>query len=256
MAARLAYTNLLTVSGVVITSSSEATGYVDDNLASPARWKKWRSATDVVDQWVKFDLGSNKSLTVLAAISARVHTGGTLRAQAHATDTWGAPTVNELLTIPSPDYTGVVAAWIAAQSLRWVRFYFTNTGAVNEFVELGVAFVGTYLQPSISIAPGLGVRRVDPSEQRRAIGGQRSTVVRSKFHEVSGLFRLQSASARDDLRTAFDTNGASIPAVFAPTPGTAGLTFYGTLVPDLAATHHDTSADLWSVPFGFVEDVA
>jgi hypothetical protein len=35
MAARLAYTNLLTASGVVISSSSEATGYVDDNLASP-----------------------------------------------------------------------------------------------------------------------------------------------------------------------------------------------------------------------------
>lgn len=256
MGVRLAYTNLLTASGVAITSSSEATGYVDDNLASTARWKKWRSAISAGDQWVKFDLGSNKSFAVLAAVSAKLQSGGTLHAQAHATDSWGAPTVNELLTVPSPDYTGVLAAWVATQSLRWIRFYFTNVGAVNDYAEMGVAFAGPYLEPSTSIAPGVAMRRVDPSAHRHAIGGQRSTVVRPKFHELSGVFRLQSASARDDLRTAFETNGASIAALFSFSPGTQGLTFYGTLAPDLSATHLENSADLWSVPFGFVEDVA
>lgn len=255
MAARLAYANLLTVSGVTITASASETGYPVSNLSSPAAWRKWRSTTTTGDQWAKFDLGSNKSMTVLAAIHARLHTGGTLHAQANATDAWGAPTVSEQLTVPSPDLTGVLAAWISSQSLRWVRFYFTNTGAVSEYVELSVGFVGTYLEPSTSIAPGAGLRRIDPSIQRRAIGGQRSSIVRAKFHEVSGVFRVQSSSARDDFRTAFHTNGASVPAVFSLSPGTASLTFYGTLAADLSTAHQADSADLWTVPFGFVEDV-
>lgn len=254
MAARFAYANLLTAAGVTITASASATGYPASHLASPAVWKKWRSTTTTGDQWIKFDLGANKTLTLLAAIRVRLHTGGTLLAQANATDVWTSPTVSQLLTVPSPDLTGALAAWISSQSLRWVRFYFTNTGAISGYVEIGAAFAGTYLEPATSIAPGVGLIRRDPSVQRRAIGGQRSAVVRQKYHEVSGLFRLQSASSRDDFRALFDTNGASVPVLLSLTPGTASLTFYGALT-TLGTSHHQTSADLWDVPFEFVEDV-
>lgn len=255
MGARLGWSNLLTVSGAVITSSSEAAGYVDDNMASPYRWKKWRSTTTTGDQWVKFDMGANKSLQVLAAIDALIHVGGTLKLQANATDVWTAPTVSVTVTVPNPDFTRVWASWLSSvQSLRWVRFYFTNVGTVSGYVELGAVFAGTYLEPARSVAPALTVSRVDPSIQRYSVGGQRSSVSRPKFHTVSGFFVLQTASARNDLRVMFEGVGASVPMILAVDPLNPSLIFYGTLTDALTAEHQQ--ADLWNVPIAFVEDVA
>ena len=255
MGARLVATNLLIASGVTITASTSATGYSPDNLASPAGWKRWRSAKGNATEWVKFDLGSAKSFQLLAAIHATLHTGGTLHAQANATDSWSSPTVNELLTVPSLNLTGVLAKWLTSvQTLRWVRFLFTNTGSLNEYVELGVGIAGTYLEPKMSIAPGFGLTRVDPSVQRFAIGGQRSVVTRPKYHAVSGQFRLQSVAARDAFRSVWDSNGISVPVLFSLDPNAPSLTFYGSLR-EMQTNHRETSGDLWDVPFAFAEEV-
>jgi hypothetical protein len=252
--ARLAYTNLLTAPGVTISSSGEATGYVDDNLASPARWKKWRSTTTTGDQWWKADLGANKNFQVLAAMNAVLHTGGTLKAQANASDSWGAPTISDTFSVPSPDFTQVLADWLSAvQSLRWIRFYFTNVGAVSGFVELGAVFAGTYLEPVRGVSDGVALRRVDPSIQRFAIGGQRSSVVRPKFHQISAAFQFQTQSARDDLRALYETTGSTIPALIGIDASDTSLNFYGTVQSPLAP--QDRGPNLWDVPIEFTEDV-
>jgi hypothetical protein len=253
--ARLAYANLLTASGVTITSSSEATGYVDDSLASAARWKKWRSTTTNGDQWVKFDLGAARSFNLLAVMNATLHSGGTLKAQANSSDAWVTPIVSDTFTVPSTNLTAVLCDWIAQQNLQWIRFYFTNVGAVSGFVEIGAVFAGMYVEPAPYFAPGGGIAQKDLSVSRYAIGGQRSTVVRSKYHEVSGVFQLQSASGRDTLRTAFNTNGIGVPAIFTLDAASPNLTFYGT-VQELPAQHRAQMVDRWDVPFRFVEDVA
>lgn len=256
MALRIPYANLLTAAGVAVTSSADAAGYPVSNLTNPSRWKKWRSATGTGDQWVKFDLGSNKTLTVLAAISAKLHAGGTLKAQANASDVWTSPTVSDTLTVPSPDFTAVLADWIASQSLRWIRFYFTNVGAVSDYVELGAVFAGTYLEPANTLAHGFTVTRVDPSMQRRATGGQRSALVLPKYHEVEGVLLPQVAAARDDLRTMFEIVGDSLPAILAVDPAVPGLIFYGALYGALHVQHVNPSVSLWEFPLAFREDVA
>jgi len=256
MGARIAWNNLLTAPGVVISSSSEATGYVDDALANPLRWKRWRSLTQNADQWWKADLGANKNFQLLAAMNAKLHSsGGTLKAQANATDSWGAPTVNDTFSIPSPDLTKVLADWLGSvQNLRWIRFYFTDVGGVTDYVELGAVFAGTYLEPARSVSDGVFVGRIDPSVQRVALGGQRSAVTRAKYHRASGRFDMQTASARDDLRTLYETVGSTVPAIFTLDPSSPALTFYGTLQATLAAT--DRGPNLWDVPIEFTEDVA
>jgi len=257
MGARLAWNNLLTVQGVVITSSSEAVGFTDDNLANPARWKKWRSGTATTDQWVKFDLGSNLSLQAFAAINAEyTHAAGaTLRVQANATDAWGAPTIDDVFVKPSPDLTRVQMDWRGApSSLRWVRFYFTNTTAAMAYFELGAVFAGTYLEPSRSVSTTLSVRRIDPSVQLYAVGGQRTSVIRPKFHQVSGSFVAQSATARNDLRALYESTGWTYPAILAVDPNNPSLIFYGSLGGSMEAQHQ--VPDLWNMPIEFTEDVA
>lgn len=258
MGARLAWNNLLTAigAGVVISSSSEYVGYPDDNLGDPARWKRWRSAIATTDQWVKFDLGSAKSIQVFAAINAEyLHAAGAvLRVQANATDSWGAPTVNDVLVSPTTNFTSVLSDWLsAAVSLRWVRFYFENPGAVNTYFELGAVYAGTYLEPTRTLSSTLSVSRVDPSVQRYAIGGQRSSITRGKFHQVSGAFPIQKASQRNEIRRMYETVGSILPVVLTLDPTDPSLTFYGTLQGTLSAEH--TLSDLWNMPVEFVEDV-
>lgn len=255
MGAKIGWNNLLLSDNAVITSSSEATGHAADNLSFSARWRDWQSDSATTDQWVKFDLGSNQSMQVLAAIDPVIHTGGTLKIQAHTSDSWGSPTIDYTVTFPTTNYTGVRATWrSAAQSLRWVRFYFTNTGAVAAPVSLGAVFAGTYLEPSRSLSPALTLRRVDPSVQRYAVGGQRSAVLRAKYHEVSGTFPIQAVSARDDLRAMYETIGATEPVLFAVDSADPSLVFYGTLQSTLTAQNR--GPDLWDLPIEFVEDVA
>jgi len=266
--ARLAYNNLLTASGVVITSSADATGYPVTNLSNSARWKKWRSSTTTGDQWVLFDLGSNQSFQLLALTDVLLHTGGgTLKFQANATNVWTSPTVSDTMTLPSPDFTHVVADWISQQTLRYIRFYFTNVGASNSYVEIGAAVAAPYFQAAQSIAPGVSVVRHDQSIDRLSLGGQRSSIVRGKYHEITGTFKIQSTTDRDAWRTAFDTNGATAPCVFAVDPGVPSLNFYGVMRPAPTASgrtvlstfktvHHHPSDNLWDVDFVFQEDVS
>lgn len=268
--AALVYANLLLGSSVVITSSGDATGFPVTNLANPARWKPWRSPTATTDQWVLFDLGSNQNFQTLAVTDVTLHTsGGTLKAQANATNVWTAPTVSDTISpLPSPDLTHVLADWLSSvQSLRYIRFYFTNVGASQSFAQIGAAIAGTYFQPTFSIAPALTLVRHDPSKERLAMGGERSSLQYPKYHEINGVFRLQSDTDRETWRAVFDTDGATLPWLFSLEPGVQSLQFYGIMHPQPTSsgrqvlatqllTHHHPSASLWDVSFEFMEDVA
>jgi hypothetical protein len=174
-ASRLLWSNECTVSGVTITSSAEVTNYPDDNVANTARWKIWRSSTGTGDQWIKFDFGANKTMTAGALVGVSKHTGGSIQFQAHATDIgdgdWGAlgsPTVDEAVTISS--LTGAGCVFFSSQSLRWVNIFFDNDASANEYVELGCAFAGAYLEPTgYQIREAFDVQRIDPSSIVRAL---------------------------------------------------------------------------------------
>jgi hypothetical protein len=249
---RLLWDNETLGSSVVVTSSTEATGYQDDYVTNRARWKKWRSATSTADQWVKYDLTANKTLKTIFVVNYKAHTGGTIKVQAHATDSWGTPTVDETLTLPSLDLTGVAGAFFSSQSLRWVRIFFDNVTPVSEYVELGVAFAGDHLEPSKSIISEFPFRRVDPSRVIRALDGQEEVQARSKYHEFSGLFRYRMESEKDDFAEAFDTIGAGIPFFFILDITDPHLQFYGRFREALNLDHIDLG---WDIPFNFMESL-
>jgi hypothetical protein len=139
----LLWSNEITASGVTVSSSAEVTNYPDDNVLNPARWKIWRSTTTTGDQWWKEDRGSNVTMLAGGLVGVKIHTGGSVNFQANATDSWGSPTVDEVVTIS--DYTGAGCVFFSSQSLRWIRIYFTNTASANEYVELGHCFAGDIL---------------------------------------------------------------------------------------------------------------
>lgn len=252
---RFAYVSLLAASGVTISSSAEATGYSDDYAATLHRWKKWRSSTTTGDQWIKFDCGANKTFQVMAAITPKLHSGGTLTFQAHTSDAWGAPTVSQVISTPSPGLTHVWVYWLpASQNLRWFRYYFTNTGAVSDYAELAVAWAGVYFEPTISVQIGAKPRRADLAQRRTAIGGQRLSVRRNKFYAFNGLLWVPTQAERTNYSNFFDSVGSSEPFILSANPDDSELTYYGTFQDSLDLEHHGSA--IYQLPFTFLEDVA
>jgi hypothetical protein len=254
---RLLWDNKTLDSGVTITSSAEATGYQDDYVSNRARWKKWRSSTTTGDQWLKYDLGSSQTLKAIFLVNYTAHTsGGTIKVQANATDSWGSPTVDETLSLPSLDLTGVVGAFFSSQSLQWVRVYFTNVGAVNEYVEVGLTFAGDYLEPGDTIFHRFPFRRVDPSVVVHAQDGQEEVQTRSKFHQFSGEFQYRGDTEKDSFAQMFDTVGGALPIFFILDTADVDLQFYGRIERELALYHQNMAgSNDWSIPFNFTESL-
>jgi hypothetical protein len=254
MAARIANPNL-GLSGGTISSSSEATGYLKEYAFTEPRFKKWRSQTGTSSPWIKIDKGSNQSINMLAAVDARIPTGYTLHLQAHTADSWGAPTLDYTVVVPSPDFTCVYAYWHAATvNLRWFRWYWDNPGAVNDYVELAVAWTSLHIQPDPGLRDGWDLNLIDPSQERRSIGGARTFTRRTRFHEIRGQFEGQNVTNRDILRSHFRTYGRFTPVIFTPDHLNTAYNFYGHI--EEMPTRNKMDTFTWDVPFQFTEDVA
>ena len=252
--ARIVYQNELIQSGVVITASSADFGYPVTNLADPARWKTWRSTSSTGDQWVKFDLGAAKTLKVLQIADFVAHTGGVIRAQANATDVWTAPTLDTALTLPNPNYTRTAGIWITTQTLRWVRFLFQNSGAVNMKVSLGVAAAGDYIEPAVSLAPGYTIGRTLGSEVHRVPGGQRSAERKTDYFTLKAGFMKEAEADRQNLMKASYSLGNHTPHFFAINPDDpAYMVFYGRF--DSGFDYEHIVLGRWNMPFSWSEDV-
>jgi hypothetical protein len=251
---RLLWDNETLDSAVTITSSSEVTNRPDDNVANRGRWKVWRSSTTTGDQWIKFDLGSAKTLKSIFLVNYTAHTGGSIKVQAHSSDAWGTPDVDETLTLPSFNPTEVVGAFFSSVSRQWVRVFFSNDASANEYVDLGVCFAGDYLQPSSSIFEQFGVRRIDPSKVVRALDGQEESQSRTKFYQFNGEFLFRPDAEKDSFAQAFETIGVSIPFFFVLDITDPDLQFYGHFEQALNLSHSDMAdGSNWNIPFSFME---
>lgn len=250
---RFAYRNWAWEAGVTITASASASGYPATNLSSPAPWKRWRSTQTTGDQWVKFDLGTARAMTACLLRGPLVHAGGSIRFQANATDSWGAPTIDTAFTIPTTMRTQVLALFFASQSLRWVRIYFTNTSAVDQAVELGVAFPTSALMLSRNIAQGVGFARNDRSVVIEATGGQTQVDQRAQQYALSVDPNLMQPPDRDLFFGVMDTVGTFLPWFMVIDDTDPNQIVYGRIEGGLQGQH--VVGDLWAAPFAFKEEI-
>jgi hypothetical protein len=236
-----------------LTASSEATGHAATNLNSSSRFRDWRSSTATSEATMQFDFGSAKQLYGFGAIDATTFAGGGISVEykQNSGDPW---TVLAPLPFPAFNPTNTAVLWRSV-SARYVLYRFTNPAAVSAYAQLGVAFIaGALLKPARSVAPGAAVHRVDPSEHRRSIGGQRSSVVRSKYHVMDFTFHLRSTFERDGLAQLFNTLGTTEPAIWALDPDDWRVV-YGVLATPFEAAHRSGTVDLTDIGCQVVEDL-
>jgi hypothetical protein len=244
--ARIVYDNLALTA--TVTASSQVADRPASLLKSPARWKKWRSATGTGAQWVEFAFAM-QVVQAVVLVDWKAHTGGSAKAQY-----WDGAAWQDFGTFSLPSFnpTGVTSVWDEDGTITdRIRVYFTNTATANDYVELGVVLVGAYLEPSATVSDGFEIVLQDPSVQVRSVDGQMEAQTRTPFHVAQGTFEHLTSADREGIARMLAVVGKHRPWFFAIDPTDLNQQLYCTLL-DLPYQH--VQQGYWTLPIA-VEEV-
>lgn len=225
---------------------------------NPDRTYVWRSTTTTGDQWLRLSTGPvGLGATCVAVANMRLHgSGGTAKLQS-TTDPTGAT-----------GWADVAGASIAAQDgdsrtsfkfftspgvrIMW-RIYFTNVGAVSDYVEVGYVFLGDYYEPDVNVTDGLNMDQVDPSVGVMSVDGQETFTIRTRYTTGTMEFEAVSASTLALFQTMWRTIGATTPFFLVLDADQTWTCWYGRLVDRIQRQFREGSATLYNVSMEFRE---
>lgn len=206
---RIAFLYANRYASAALTASSSASALPAAASQNEDRSYVWRSLTQTVLQTLDIDLGSVLPVSAVALANAKLLTGGVIELY-HRGDA-GAPGAATLVaTLPASNaFTRTTFAFFSSISHRHWQLKWTNPGAVSDYAELGYAFLGVELEPTINVMVPTSIPRVDPSVKQVSIAGQESYATRQKRFAGSWSFMEVTEAQRDQLEVLFDTVGAS-----------------------------------------------
>jgi hypothetical protein len=163
---RLLTTNLVSQDATVITASSEDASFPASNLKHPFRSKRWRTP-DVDGANVVFDMVTSEAVDSVAIFWPKetgilLSDSAVLKIQANATNVWTSPAVDITLTINNT-YEMASHYFSSDQSYRYWRVTIEDDGNPNDYLEIGVVYIGKSLSLS-QIENGFGYNLSDTSQ--------------------------------------------------------------------------------------------
>lgn len=195
-----------------ITSSSEASGFADDNVAHVNVKKTWRSTGDTAE-WLKFDLGSAQNIKEVALLNHNLTSGATITLEANATDSWGAPSHSSAFTWK----TAKIVKFLD-ETYRWWRVTFADAANPDAYIAMGRICAGVYVTPSRNITERHIKAPIDPSIIQEY--GSPYALKRKKYWEYRVRFKEISRADQDILTAMYDTIGVTEPVVVSLDPDT------------------------------------
>lgn len=257
MSMRLMFDNLADYSATVITAGSEDAYLPVENVQHPHRSKVYRTGTAAAAEWIKFDLGSAKAVqSVILLDHTLTGSDSLIKLQGNATDSWGAPSVDETLTYNA----GTLAKFLsAAQTYRWWRVIFTKSAA-GETRDIGRIFLGPYYECVKNISfGGLKITPVDLSDTGRSIGGQTYSDQRSLYHEIKTAFNYILDAQMTQFKNIAAAVGTHTPLFIScdPTVKPYDWLYYVKFTKFTGETVeiYKSASPLWSVNLEFAEEL-
>jgi hypothetical protein len=92
--------------------------------------------------WVTFDLGAAAAVRVGVVLNHNAGASGTFKLLANASDAWTSPSVTQTLAGDAD----IRIAWFSTQTYRYWRLLVEDVQNTDGFTEVGVAWIGDYLQ--------------------------------------------------------------------------------------------------------------
>lgn len=241
-----------------LTSSTEDTDFPKENVQHEHRTKIWKS-TDLTSEYLTFDLGTAKTVDAVAIMNSNFNdfttTTPTVQFQGNATNSWGAPSVDESLTINA----GTIIKYIAGGSYRWWRLSMTGGVGTETVYEVGRTFFGARFTPSKSFQIDYQRALVDFTTKSRSIGGQTHMDYKDVYETIGLNFAHISTTDRDNFITMFENNRTAKNLVMTidPIGALVGSTYYGKFMslPSFTNTLKTSGDERYSFSLNFEESL-
>lgn len=205
---RIAYTNLYddgSGSASTVNTLYPIANTQDQRLAKP-----WRS-TDPSAQTVVIDLGSAQDVDTIAIIGHSFSGSAALTIQAHASDSWGAPTFATALTFSA----NMILKYLAsAQTFRYWRFVMDDPTNTLGYLTVGRFWLGEYLTIDPSSLTDLRVtsRRTDKVTMSR--GQQKYASEGVGYREFDLSFPQTENTMLESIQTMYAAVGNHSSVIF------------------------------------------
>ena len=204
-----------------ITSSSEASSdLADDNVIHDFVGKVWRTTGDTAE-WIKFDMGAQTSLTCIGLFNFNLTSAATVTLEGNASDSWGAPSYSQALTIVTDSDSNVFKRLVYFPSgfnYRWARITFADAANSDGYIQIGRIAAGAYYEPPRTISEQYKLAMYDPSEGDVVPGRQTTFRTRNRYRRASVEFSYINQTQADKMYTMFDKVGNSSPLVLVLDP--------------------------------------
>lgn len=250
--ARFCYSNVLKLSGVSISSSSQATTKPDDNVTHPWRTKVWQAAGKT-DEYVQFDLPAAKTVQQVALFNHNFTSSATVTILG-ATNSSFSPTA---VTTSGLTFNNNVLlhTFPNAQSYQYWRIRIQDP-TNSENPSLGYAFMGAY--KDFDYRAGFEYRVIDPSTVVKSWDNQKTKYEKTKYRAVG--FQIGDHLDIKDLQNIVETVGFGTDFVLMLDPknnsfdnvadGYWRFSMYGSLV---SWDHSHRMRGVFNTPVGFEE---
>lgn len=220
MGIRIAY-NFDTWDASTPTASSE---YSSDlavaNILSDHIGKVWRSADTVLTANIVFNLGSAVNITVFSLFNFNFTSGATLTLEGNASDSWGAPSYSQTLTIPTDADGNVIKriVFFLNETYQYWRLVIDDSASTESYLELGRALGGTYYEPSRTMSEGYRIQIFDPSEGTNKGGTHTYWRQRNRYRRATTSFAMVNRTQYEKFSAIFEKIGNSKPALLCLDP--------------------------------------
>lgn len=187
-----------------ITSSSEVAGLPDDNVVDDFVAKKWRTTGDT-GEWIKFDLGSEKDITMIALFGYNLTSGATVTLQANSEDNWTSAPYSKAIT-----WNERALVKFIAEKYQWWRIYFEDAANPDTYIEIGRICCGAYYMPPVNIDQEVQKKIVDPSFIQESEGRQGYAIEKEEYRvydiRFTGIDRTQQGALETMFRAVKNIN--------------------------------------------------
>ena len=206
---RIAYTNLID-SGSAPTALTENSAYLTSSLQNQRLAKTWRS-TSPTAQTIVCNLGSALAVNTIAVLGHNLSGSAAVTVEAHASDSWGAPSFTTSMTYNS---AAILKFLASNETYQYWRFTLDDATNSDGYVEAGRIWLGTYLtiDPSSLLNFTVIKRRSDTVVYGR--DRQKYATEGVGWREFNLSFPRTSGTALTSVLTMYDTVGNHSSVIF------------------------------------------
>jgi len=262
MSTRLFYTNKIKTVAKTLVADQQAAQFPSSNLQTDNYSQTWRTTEVLTAHDVVNDFGIATLCDTVFLGNVNLTSSATVKIQGNATDSWGAPTFDETITVSGlgvdPPHRNLYHEFASGQTFRFFRIEITDTGNTNGHYEVGEWWLGERV--------ALGTAQQHESEHRQIFQRenleniteflQKYVYTRAERRVFELLWDKVTPTTRDDLRKlARAVIGSGLPFVYVQDPDASPKEgFFVRIGGDLVVDRGTT--DIYGVSLNLEEEAA